>query len=66
MTKLAIVEEREEDQYEHVTNIKCWICDPEKGIVVQDALSDPKVRYIYVEIVVKTHHMRRCNHLQME
>jgi hypothetical protein len=53
MTKLAIIEEREEDNYEHVTNIKCWICDPERGIVVQEDLSDPKVFLIYVEIVVK-------------
>ena len=46
MTKLAIVEEREEDKYDHVTSIKCWACDPENGTVVPEALSDPKVRYL--------------------
>jgi hypothetical protein len=31
MTKLAIVEEREEDRYERVTALKCWRCDPAHG-----------------------------------
>ncbi|KIJ64045.1 hypothetical protein HYDPIDRAFT_133380 [Hydnomerulius pinastri MD-312] len=31
MTKLAIVQEREEDKYEHHTKLKCWKCDPESG-----------------------------------
>lgn len=31
MAKLAIVEEREEDKYEHVTTLKCWNCDAEQG-----------------------------------
>jgi len=42
-TKLAIVEEREEDKYDHVTNIKCWNCDPENGIIVPDS---PNVCYL--------------------
>ncbi|KAE9393596.1 ubiquitin carboxyl-terminal hydrolase 14 [Gymnopus androsaceus JB14] len=29
MTKLAIVEEREDDKYEHTTVIKCWKCETE-------------------------------------
>ena len=31
VTKLAIVEEREEDNYEHITVIKCWKCDSSYG-----------------------------------
>jgi len=53
MTKLAIVEEREEDKYDHVTSIKCWTCDPENGTVVPEALSDPKVSSIFIGIVFK-------------
>lgn len=44
MTKLAILEEREEDKYEHITTPKCWICDPYKGLELPDALKNPKVR----------------------
>ncbi|KAF5392582.1 hypothetical protein D9757_002232 [Collybiopsis confluens] len=29
MTKLAIVEEREEDQYDFITTVKCWKCESE-------------------------------------
>ena len=46
MTKLAIVEEREEDKYEHFTTVKCWICDSSKGSEIPNATSDPKVRSI--------------------
>ncbi|KAF9231746.1 hypothetical protein BU15DRAFT_90837 [Melanogaster broomeanus] len=31
MTKLAIIQEREEDKYEHRTTLKCWKCDAENG-----------------------------------
>lgn len=44
MTKLAITEERDEDKYEHVLTLKCWLCDSAGGKVVPDALQDPKVR----------------------
>ncbi|KIM37665.1 hypothetical protein M413DRAFT_448435 [Hebeloma cylindrosporum] len=44
MTKLAIVEEREEDKYDHVTSIKCWICDPDNGVVVPEAISEPNTQ----------------------
>ncbi|PPQ80059.1 hypothetical protein CVT25_001488 [Psilocybe cyanescens] len=44
MTKLEIVEENEEDKYEHVTHVKCWACDSQNGAVVPDALSDPKIK----------------------
>lgn len=38
MTKLAIVQEREEDKYDHVTTVRCWKCDPVNGkeIVADD------------------------------
>ena len=56
MTKLAIVEEREEDKYEHFTTVKCWICDSSKGSEIPNATSDPKVRlilHIYAGIALK-------------
>lgn len=46
MTKLAIVEEREEDKYEHHTVVKCWECDRHQGTEIPDAISDAKVRFI--------------------
>ena len=45
MKKLAITEEREEDKYDHHTSVKCWTCDPQNGVEVQDAPNDPKVPY---------------------
>ncbi|KAF8067078.1 hypothetical protein FPV67DRAFT_1497798 [Lyophyllum atratum] len=44
MTKLAIVEDREEDKYETSTVVKCWACDPEKGLEIPEAVKDLKVR----------------------
>ncbi|KAF8154934.1 ubiquitin carboxyl-terminal hydrolase 14 [Crassisporium funariophilum] len=44
MTKLAIVEEREEDKYDHFTVVKCWTCDAQNGAEVPDAAKDPKVK----------------------
>ena len=44
MAKLAIVEEREEDKYEHVTVLKCWACDSEKGKELLEASTSEKVR----------------------
>ena len=43
MTKLAIVEDREEDKYEHSTTVKCWKCDAGKGVEIVEAAGDPKV-----------------------
>lgn len=34
MTKLAIVEDREEDRYEHITTLKNWRTDPQNGAQV--------------------------------
>ncbi|EAU87111.2 ubiquitin carboxyl-terminal hydrolase 14 [Coprinopsis cinerea okayama7 len=44
MTKLAIVEEREEDKYDQFTVVKCWLCDREKGLEVPEASSNPGVK----------------------
>jgi ubiquitin carboxyl-terminal hydrolase 5/13 len=33
MTKIAIVADREEDAYEHTTELRCWACDPAHGRV---------------------------------
>ncbi|KIJ98331.1 hypothetical protein K443DRAFT_680854 [Laccaria amethystina LaAM-08-1] len=44
MKKLAIVEEREEDKYDHVTVIRCWRCDLEKGSEIPDAAVNSKVK----------------------
>lgn len=44
MTKLAIVEDREEDKFEHFTVTKCWLCDPEKGLELPQLSDEPPVR----------------------
>lgn len=44
MKKLAIVEEREDDKYEHVTTVKCWKCNPEIGAPIADATTDAKIK----------------------
>ncbi|EEB91057.1 hypothetical protein MPER_10652 [Moniliophthora perniciosa FA553] len=36
MTKLAIVEEREEDKYEFITAIRCYKCNPD-GVTIPDS-----------------------------
>lgn len=49
MTKLAIVEEREEDKYNHLASVKCWTCDPQSGAELPDAAKDPKVRITVIQ-----------------
>ncbi|KAF9445759.1 hypothetical protein P691DRAFT_784835 [Macrolepiota fuliginosa MF-IS2] len=45
MKKLAIAEEREEDKYEHILTLKCWLCDSSTGgKPIPDALQDPKIK----------------------
>lgn len=44
MTKLAIVEDRDEDKYEYKTVLKCWKCNPTNGLEIPDALFDPHVK----------------------
>jgi uncharacterized UBP type Zn finger protein len=43
MTKLSIVEEREEDKYEHFTVVKCWACDSDKGLELPELSNDASV-----------------------
>lgn len=42
MTKLAIVQEREEDKYDHQTTLKCWKCDAVNGKTI--AVDEDTVR----------------------
>ena len=51
MKKLAIVEEREEDKYEHRTAVKCWKCDPETGRELPDASADPHVQSLVTGVM---------------
>ncbi|KJA15399.1 hypothetical protein HYPSUDRAFT_207890 [Hypholoma sublateritium FD-334 SS-4] len=51
MTKLAIVEEREEDKYEHITVVKCWHCDSFRGRELPDAQSNPQTRNLVDKVM---------------
>lgn len=42
MAKLAIVEEREEDKFDHTLTVKCWACDPSNGRPLVDISSEVK------------------------
>ena len=46
ITKLAIMEEREEDKYDTFTTVKCWQCDSTAGKEIgQDVVdAEPQVR----------------------
>lgn len=44
MTKLAILEERDEDKYDTFTTVKCWLCDAENGKEVPEELVNDQVR----------------------
>ena len=43
MKKLAIVEDRDEDKYEHIIALKCWKCQPQNGVEIPDSITNPKV-----------------------
>lgn len=38
------MEEREEDKYEHRTELRCWLCDSTNGKIVDGAIDQPEVR----------------------
>lgn len=38
------MEEREEDKYEHRTELRCWLCDGTNGKIVDSAMDQPEVR----------------------
>lgn len=44
MAKLAIVEEREEDKYDHITTLKCWSCNSLSGRELSQHSGDSKVK----------------------
>ncbi|KAI0055329.1 ubiquitin carboxyl-terminal hydrolase 14 [Artomyces pyxidatus] len=44
MTKLSIIEDREEDKYEHKTVLKDWKADPLNGAELPNASADPFVK----------------------
>ncbi|KAJ7632934.1 hypothetical protein FB45DRAFT_913923 [Roridomyces roridus] len=49
ISKLAIVEESEQDKYDHSTVVKCWTCDTENGREIPEALNDSKVKSLVNE-----------------
>lgn len=44
MTKLAILEERDEDKYDTFTTVKCWLCDAENGKEVPEELVNDQIK----------------------
>lgn len=38
-----ITEERDQDKYEYKTMLKCWRCNPEKGLELPEASEDTHV-----------------------
>jgi ubiquitin carboxyl-terminal hydrolase 5/13 len=44
MTKLAIVEEREDEKYEFDTAVRDWAVDPENGALVLGTAAEPAVK----------------------
>jgi ubiquitin carboxyl-terminal hydrolase 5/13 len=56
ITKLAIVEERDEDKYDTITALRCWKCDPVKGSIVVPAPSSPVAQHAeaLVDAIIKS------------
>ena len=46
-----IVEEREEDKYEFKTVVKCWKCNPDKGLELPELSEDPKVKALVTGVM---------------
>ena len=52
MKKLAILEERDEDKYEHKTVLKCWKChDPVNGLELPEASADAHVQSLVTGVM---------------
>jgi ubiquitin carboxyl-terminal hydrolase 5/13 len=51
MTKLAIVEEREDDEFDRVETLKCWSCDPVNGESLPELTNDTKVKEIISNVM---------------
>jgi hypothetical protein len=46
MAKLAIVADREEDKYEHVTTFRCYACDSSSGKEITGLSASPEARQL--------------------
>jgi len=44
MTKLAILEDLQENKYDHITTLRDWRADPKMGADLPNAVSDPYVK----------------------
>lgn len=51
MSKLMIVEERDEDKYEYKTVLKCWRCNPEKGLELPELSDEPQVKKLVTDVM---------------
>ena len=51
MAKLAIVEEKEEDKFDHTITLKCWQCDPNAGKLLPEVSEVKKVKELSREIM---------------
>ena len=51
ITKLAIVEEREEDKFDYITTLKCWSCENNSGRELPELSGDPKVKDLVREVM---------------
>lgn len=46
-----IVEERDDDKYEYKTVLKCWRCNPDKGLELPELADDPRVKKLVTDIM---------------
>lgn len=46
-----IVEERDEDKYEYQTTVKCWKCNPEKGLELPKIAEDAHVMQLVTGVM---------------
>lgn len=51
MSKLMIVEERDDDKYEYKTILKCWRCNLDKGLELPELSDDPRVKKLVTDIM---------------
>ncbi|OCB86559.1 ubiquitinyl hydrolase [Sanghuangporus baumii] len=51
ITKLAIIEEREEDKFDHITTLKCWGCKSQSGRELPELSDDEKVKGLVRDIM---------------
>ncbi|KIJ46150.1 hypothetical protein M422DRAFT_206385 [Sphaerobolus stellatus SS14] len=51
LKRLAIVEEREEDKYEHEVVLRCWSCDNNGGRLLPEAASDAQFQRLSTAVM---------------